>query len=308
MSLLTIGIPTLNSEKRISSLLDSILGQKFGDFKILISDNASTDGTNELCRDYAAKDDRIIVFRQQVRLCMRDNFRFVLNKANSEYFSWQQDDDLVDHEWGNNLMSKLSQEPKINLAFSDLRFQQDDKVIRTMEDFDLSDNLFARLRQIFSAYNGQLWFQYYPFCGIWRTAHLKRLFFQLTDIYQNENLLGTDKLLLFKKELDNDYIFISDKLFTKRKLTAQSTYRTEITYGERYRESVLMIAQGRQYMLNVIDSSSYSEKVKNRLAEMIDSILISDVVRAGWARRLKWRLFPWYKKRSKKNALVSGSS
>ena len=55
-SLLTIGIPVFNGEKTISKSIDSLLKQTFGDFKLIISDNASTDSTQKICEDYAKKD------------------------------------------------------------------------------------------------------------------------------------------------------------------------------------------------------------------------------------------------------------
>jgi glycosyltransferase involved in cell wall biosynthesis len=56
---ISIGMPVYNGERYLPEALDSTLAQTFGDFELIICDNASTDRTEEICRDYAARDRRI---------------------------------------------------------------------------------------------------------------------------------------------------------------------------------------------------------------------------------------------------------
>jgi glycosyltransferase involved in cell wall biosynthesis len=56
---LSIGLPVYNGEKFLEKCLDSLLAQTFSDFELIISDNASTDNTEAICRTYAAQDQRI---------------------------------------------------------------------------------------------------------------------------------------------------------------------------------------------------------------------------------------------------------
>ncbi len=60
----SIGMPVFNGEKYIVPALESILGQSFSDFELVISDNASDDRTPEICQEVAGKDPRIRYFRQ----------------------------------------------------------------------------------------------------------------------------------------------------------------------------------------------------------------------------------------------------
>jgi glycosyltransferase involved in cell wall biosynthesis len=62
----SIGLPVYNCENFLAAALDSLVTQTFTDFELIISDNASTDGTSDICRDYAAKDPRIRYFRSEV--------------------------------------------------------------------------------------------------------------------------------------------------------------------------------------------------------------------------------------------------
>ncbi|HET6324545.1 MAG TPA: glycosyltransferase, partial [Planctomycetaceae bacterium] len=65
---ISIGMPVFNGEKYIVEALDSILGQTYSDFELIISDNASNDRTAEICQEFARKDQRIRYFRQSTNL------------------------------------------------------------------------------------------------------------------------------------------------------------------------------------------------------------------------------------------------
>jgi glycosyltransferase involved in cell wall biosynthesis len=90
----SIGMPVYNAEKSIRRALDSILNQTFTDFELIISDNASTDATEAICREYAKTDDRISYLRQPKNCGAPTNFNRVLHKACGEYFMWAACDDF----------------------------------------------------------------------------------------------------------------------------------------------------------------------------------------------------------------------
>ena len=91
---LSIGLPVYNGEKFLQSRLDGILSQTFSDFDLVISDNASTDSTADICKEYALKDNRISYIRQEKNIGPFNNFKFVLDKAHNEYFVVAAVDDL----------------------------------------------------------------------------------------------------------------------------------------------------------------------------------------------------------------------
>jgi cellulose synthase/poly-beta-1,6-N-acetylglucosamine synthase-like glycosyltransferase len=65
MHKVAIGMPVWNGEQFVPEAIESILGQTYGDFELVISDNASTDGTAEICSAYAKQDRRIRYIRQE---------------------------------------------------------------------------------------------------------------------------------------------------------------------------------------------------------------------------------------------------
>lgn len=89
----SIGMPVYNGEATVRKAIDSILAQTFTDFELIISDNASTDGTEAICRKFAEQDARIKYFRQAGNTGAGANFEFVLRCSVGEYFMWAAADD-----------------------------------------------------------------------------------------------------------------------------------------------------------------------------------------------------------------------
>ena len=92
--LVSIGIPVYNGERSIKQALDALRAQTYDNLELVISDNASTDKTREICLEYAAKDRRIRYFRNPVNIGLFENFRRVVTLATGEYFMWAAADDL----------------------------------------------------------------------------------------------------------------------------------------------------------------------------------------------------------------------
>ena len=76
---LSIGLPVYNGEKYLPDALDDLLGQDYEDFELIISSNASTDGTDEICREYASKDRRVSHSRNDCNIGATPNWNRVAN-------------------------------------------------------------------------------------------------------------------------------------------------------------------------------------------------------------------------------------
>lgn len=87
-SKISIGLPVYNGEYFLEKKLNSLLSQTFSDFELIISDNASTDLTSEICKKFAEQDCRIKYYRQEQNMGANWNFNFVLQKAHFPYFLW----------------------------------------------------------------------------------------------------------------------------------------------------------------------------------------------------------------------------
>ncbi len=91
----TIGIPVYNGERYLEEAIRSTLAQTREDLELVISDNASTDRTAEICRDYALRDTRLRYFRNPVNLGAAPNYNIVFQHARGRFFKWLAHDDLI---------------------------------------------------------------------------------------------------------------------------------------------------------------------------------------------------------------------
>jgi glycosyltransferase involved in cell wall biosynthesis len=96
--LITIGIPTYNrAAGTLPKTLESALGQDYPNFEIVVSDNGSTDNTQEVVREFGT--DRINYIRQPVNIGVTKNYNACLQAARGDYFLLLHDDDLIDTDF-----------------------------------------------------------------------------------------------------------------------------------------------------------------------------------------------------------------
>jgi glycosyltransferase involved in cell wall biosynthesis len=93
--LVSIGLPVRNGERCLGEAVRSVLGQQFDRLELVISDNASNDGTEEICRQFAAVDGRVRYHRQPQDIGLVGNFNAVLHLARGTYVKWMGDDDWL---------------------------------------------------------------------------------------------------------------------------------------------------------------------------------------------------------------------
>ena len=115
---LTIGLPVYNGEKYVAESLEALLGQSFTDFELIISDNASTDSTGDICRRYEEQDSRVCYFRQPRNIGLAPNHNFVAERARGELFKWASNDDLYARDLLERCIDALDKYADVVLAHS----------------------------------------------------------------------------------------------------------------------------------------------------------------------------------------------
>ena len=110
---ISIGIPVYNGEKFIRKCIESVLQQTNRNFELIISDNASTDSTPEICKEFLNKDDRINFVRQNKNMGGLWNFHFLVEKAAEEYFVWVAADTFLLPEFIEKNIAVLESQDKV---------------------------------------------------------------------------------------------------------------------------------------------------------------------------------------------------
>jgi glycosyltransferase involved in cell wall biosynthesis len=112
----SIGLPVRNGATFVAEAIESILAQTFADFELVISDNASTDRTPEICRGYAAADRRIRFYRQETNIGAAPNFNLVFHRSSGKYFKWAAHDDLIRPTYLERCVAALEADPEAVLC------------------------------------------------------------------------------------------------------------------------------------------------------------------------------------------------
>jgi len=124
--LVTIGLPTFNRAPKLKRAIETVLGQTYQNLELVISDNASTDGTQQLCEEFSRRDKRVKYFRQPTNHGAVANFRAVLDYARGEFFMWLGDDDWLDPGYVGECLSVLIKHPDHQLVCGRGRYFQMD--------------------------------------------------------------------------------------------------------------------------------------------------------------------------------------
>ena len=132
-SRVSIGMPVFNGENYIAEAVDSLLGQTYSDFELIISDNASTDATQDICQSYAARDHRIRYFRNPTNLGAAKNYNRVFELSTGEYFKWAAHDDLCATEFLEQCVEVLEQDASVVLSYS--RTKEIDEYGKVLRDY-----------------------------------------------------------------------------------------------------------------------------------------------------------------------------
>jgi len=110
-------MPVFNGEAFIAAAIRSVLDQTFGDFELIISDNASDDGTEEICRSFAATDGRIRYVRNDTNIGAAGNYNQLFSMARGRYFRWSNSDDLIAPQLHQLCLKALEENPQAVLAY-----------------------------------------------------------------------------------------------------------------------------------------------------------------------------------------------
>lgn len=118
---ISLAMPVYNGERYIAVAIDSLLAQTFTDFELIITDNASVDGTEAICREYARRDPRIRYVRNEQNLGAAANFNLGFALSSGLYFKWCAHDDFISPNYLEAAARCLDTRPDAIVAFGRLQ-------------------------------------------------------------------------------------------------------------------------------------------------------------------------------------------
>jgi len=145
----SIGLPVFNGARFLPAALDSLLAQSFEDFELVICDNASSDGTMQICREYAARDARIRLTENAKNLGAARNFNRTFELAQGSYFKWAAHDDVCASEFLAEACAVLDRDPSIVLCHSEVQMIDESGKVLGLHDSGLAHTGSARASERF---------------------------------------------------------------------------------------------------------------------------------------------------------------
>jgi glycosyltransferase involved in cell wall biosynthesis len=112
----SLGVPVYEAERFLEETMDSLLAQTLSDFELIISDNASSDRTEEICRRYADADPRVRYVRHEQNQGASWNHTFLALEAKAPYFKWAAADDVCEPTYLERCVEVLDNDPSAVLC------------------------------------------------------------------------------------------------------------------------------------------------------------------------------------------------
>lgn len=204
----SIGIPVYNGATHLRRTIESVLAQSFDAFELIISDNASTDGTWDICQEYAERDKRIRCVRQPRNLGANPNFNILFEMSQGEFFKWTGHDDQLDHSFLERCVKALEASPDASIAYCGETYCDDEgnEVLRCDDPYSIDglepDVRFRQWMWDMDIKNQRRSDLVY---GLIRSSHLRttRLF---------RDTLATNKLLILELVVTGPVEYIEDVL------------------------------------------------------------------------------------------------
>jgi len=178
--LVTVGIPAYNEKRFIGQAIESVLTQTFTDFELLISDDASSDGTAEICAEFAARDRRIRLVRQSRNLGPFLNLKYVTDHATGALLVWLAHDDMLGSTYLEECVRQVKSRPHDVLVSTDFKIiDETGKLLRVESLAGIRADIPWKRRRAeffrFPVYSNT----FYSFYGMMQTDAGKQMFGQL---------------------------------------------------------------------------------------------------------------------------------
>lgn len=212
--LVSVGMPVFNAATWLEPSIESILGQSFGDFELIISDNASSDDTMVICERYARADARIRLLRSPENRGANENYMATLREARGVYFKWASSNDICAPTFVEKCVEALDRDSSAVLACP--RSSVFDESIEEAQAYDRDLELMAAgpADRFIGLHNGMALNN--AMNGLIRRE-------ALLSVSNLGNFLRADLTLMAELSLLGKFLLLDDRLFYRRMSEATAT-------------------------------------------------------------------------------------
>jgi glycosyltransferase involved in cell wall biosynthesis len=206
---ISVGMPVYNGARHLEAAIQSVLRQSHGDFKLYISDNASTDQTEEICRDFAGQDSRIVYRRNETNVGAARNYNLLYDLAKGPYFRWFNADDISTPDLHEKCLRVLEANPDAVLCCGQTQLIDDTGKVTDSyrENLDLrqerSDERYRQFCKVAGMTNA--------IYGLMRSPAVGS-----TALMGNGSYMDADTMFMAELSLYGKFIVIDEPLFFRR--------------------------------------------------------------------------------------------
>jgi Glycosyl transferase family 2 len=135
-ALVSVGLPVRNGADRIGEVVRSVLAQDHDHIELVICDNASTDQTEDVCRELVRADSRIVYHRHQVNIGLTYNFVSAIQMATGTYFRWIGDDDWLAPDFVSRTLECFAEDERLLMVTTGIAYTGPDGVTSSDRSYD----------------------------------------------------------------------------------------------------------------------------------------------------------------------------
>lgn len=202
----SICMPVHNGENFIADAIDSIVAQTFPDFELIVTDNASTDRTEPIVRDFARRDGRIRYVRNEDNIGAAANYNLGYELSRGRYVKWAAHDDTLSPSFLERTVAILDADPSVSIAFCRTQCIDGEGREIPMQGYPMPkivDNAPERRFRRALRVAGSC----FPIFGLFRSEQLSRSCLHRKTYYGSDRALIVEMLLLGKLRIDSDAVF-----------------------------------------------------------------------------------------------------
>jgi protein O-GlcNAc transferase len=219
----TIGIPVYNEEKYVEETINSAINQTYNNLKIIISDNCSTDNTFEIIKGIVSKHENVIAKRQLINIGAAENFRYLSQNANTDFFCWLSGHDILHKDYITDAVRIFKENPELSLVYPKSKQIDEKGTIMSIDTYsDIETTNLDFIRGPLKVANNLIYGT--PVHGLFKTKFLKE--------YKFKSIIGGDFTILYHASVSGKIFQLTDYYHFLREVRKETKIETLKRYDE----------------------------------------------------------------------------